>query len=398
MNQTISITQQVTATNAGSYDIVVVGGGIAGCAAALSAVRMGKKVLLLEKMTMLGGLATAGHIVIYLPLDDGYGRQVIGGIAEELLRLSVKYSYTDDIDHWKENSRRYETRFNGPTYALALEELLLKEGVDILYDSLFVGALMEDGWCRAVMVENKSGREVYYCKAVIDSSGDAEVLGRIGLPTPAAENSLAIWCYCTRGGTGHLLKRGGAAEHDLHLLTLGNIDTKAQKHIVVEPYYGDSAKNINRFILDGHKRLLDVVKEDNDLVLASLPSMAQIRMARRIEGAYTLGDKDSGAHFKDNIGATGDWRRPNPVYEIPYRSLYTPEVRNVLAAGRCIAAEEEAWQVTRVIPPAAVTGEAAGVAAAICAEESLAVQNIPVERIRQRLADVGVMLDVNKGE
>ena len=396
MNQTISITQQVTATNAGSYDIVVVGGGIAGCAAALSAVRMGRKVLLLEKMTMLGGLATAGHIVIYLPLDDGYGRQVIGGIAEELLRLSVKYSYTDDIDHWKENSKRYETRFNGPIYALALEELLLKEGVDILYDSLFVGALMEDGWCRAVMVENKSGREVYYCNAVIDASGDAEVLDRIGLPTPAAENSLAIWCYCTRGGQKHLLKRGGAAEHDLHLLTLGNIDTKAQKHIVVEPYYGDSARNINRFILDGHKRLLGVVKDDKDLVLASLPSMAQIRMARRIEGAYLLDDKDSGAHFEDNIGATGDWRRPNPVYEIPYRCLYTPQIRNVLAAGRCIAAEREAWQVTRVIPPAAVTGEAAGVAAAICATEALAVQDIPVARIRSRLAEVGVMLDVNK--
>lgn len=396
MNQTISITQQVTATNAGSYDIVVVGGGIAGCAAALSAVRMGRKVLLLEKMTMLGGLATAGHIVIYLPLDDGYGRQVIGGIAEELLRLSVKYSYTDDIDHWKENSKRYETRFNGPIFALALEELLLKEGVDILYDSLFVGALMEDGWCRAVMVENKSGREVYYCNAVIDASGDAEVLDRIGLPTPAAENSLAIWCYCTRGGQKHLLKRGGAAEHDLHLLTLGNIDTKAQKHIVVEPYYGDSARNINRFILDGHKRLLGVVKDDKDLVLASLPSMAQIRMARRIEGAYLLDDKDSGSHFEDNIGATGDWRRPNPVYEIPYRCLYTPQIRNVLAAGRCIAAEREAWQVTRVIPPAAVTGEAAGVAAAICATEALAVQDIPVARIRSRLAEVGVMLDVNK--
>ena len=398
MNQPEVLTQEVSAKYVKNYDIVVVGGGIAGCAAALAAARMGKKVLLLEKMTMLGGLATAGHIVIYLPLDDGYGRQVIGGIAEELLRLSVKYAYTDDIDHWKENGKRYETRFNGPIFALALEELLLNEGVEILYDSLFVGALMQDGWCRAVMVENKSGRQCYTCSAVIDASGDAEVLNRIGLSTPAAENSLAIWCYCTRGSQKHLLKRGGAAEHDLHLLTLGNIDTKAQKHIVVEPYYGDSAKNINRFILDGHKRLLDVVKEDNDLVLASLPSMAQIRMARRIEGAYTLGDKDSGAHFKDNIGATGDWRRPNPVYEIPYRSLYTPEVHNVLAAGRCIAAEEEAWQVTRVIPPAAVTGEAAGVAASICAQEALAVQDIPVTRIRSRLAEVGVMLDVNKGQ
>ena len=199
MNQQDILTQEVSYSLAGRYDIVVVGGGIAGCAAALSAARMGRKVLLLEKMTMLGGLATAGHIVIYLPLDDGYGRQVIGGIAEELLRLSVKYAYTDDIDHWKENGKRYETRFNGPIYALALEELLLNEGVEILYDSLFVGALMQDGWCRAVMVENKSGRQCYHCSAVIDASGDAEVLNRIGLSTPAAENSLAIWCYCTRG-------------------------------------------------------------------------------------------------------------------------------------------------------------------------------------------------------
>ena len=74
------------------FDIIVIGGGIAGCSAALAAKREGCRVLLLEKLTVLGGLATTGHIVIYLPLDDGYGRQVIGGISEELLKLSAKYS------------------------------------------------------------------------------------------------------------------------------------------------------------------------------------------------------------------------------------------------------------------------------------------------------------------
>ncbi|HRV24195.1 MAG TPA: FAD-dependent oxidoreductase, partial [Sphaerochaeta sp.] len=76
---------------AAEYDVVVIGGGIAGCAAALASRRKDKKVLLLEKLTVLGGLATTGHIVIYLPLDDGYGRQVIGGIGEEFLKLSMNY-------------------------------------------------------------------------------------------------------------------------------------------------------------------------------------------------------------------------------------------------------------------------------------------------------------------
>lgn len=398
MNQKDIIREEVNVTPAGSYDVVVVGGGVAGCAAALAAARMGRKVLLLEQLTMLGGLATAGHIVIYLPLCDGYGHQIIGGIAEEMLRASIRYSYGEDLSHWQADNKRYETKFNGPVFALVLEEMLLEAGVKILYSTLFAGTLMQRNRCKAVVVENKSGRQAYFCSAVVDATGDAEVLARLGLNCPAAENSLAIWCYCTQGGEGHILKRGGAAEYNLHLLTLGNIDKKADKHIVFEPYFGNSAEGVNRFILDGHKRLLDLVKNDPKLVLASLPSMPQFRMSRRIEGAYTLSDADLGHHFEDNIGATGDWRRPAPVYEIPYRTLYTPEIANVLAAGRCISVDGEAWQVTRVIPSAAVTGEAAGVSAAIAAEEGIAVQDIPVSRIRDRLASVGGMLDINKGD
>ena len=89
---------------AGSYDVIVVGGGIAGVGAALAARRSGCRVLLVEKSIMLGGLATLGFIAIYLPLCDGRGKKVTGGIAEELLHLSIKYGVNSSGDpahkHW----------------------------------------------------------------------------------------------------------------------------------------------------------------------------------------------------------------------------------------------------------------------------------------------------------
>lgn len=83
--------QTVKVTPVDGYDIAVCGGGIAGIAAALAAARHGKKVVLLERQYMLGGLATAGLITIYLPLCDGCGKQVSFGIAEELLKMSIKH-------------------------------------------------------------------------------------------------------------------------------------------------------------------------------------------------------------------------------------------------------------------------------------------------------------------
>ena len=77
----------------GEYDVVVAGGGVAGISAAIAASRTGAKTILIEKQFALGGLATMGLVTYYLPLCDGCGRQVSFGIAEELLKLSIKYGY-----------------------------------------------------------------------------------------------------------------------------------------------------------------------------------------------------------------------------------------------------------------------------------------------------------------
>lgn len=379
------------------YDIIVIGGGIAGCSAALAARRQGCSVLLLEKLTVLGGLATTGHIVIYLPLDDGYGRQVIGGISEELLLLSAKYAYFgDDFSRWRETGKRYECKYNGPAFSLALEELLLNEGVEILYDTLFAGADIEDGCCRAVYAENKSGRIRIPCRAVVDASGDADLFARAGEACVAGKNNLALWTYCVSTPDRFYQKRGGADAPGLKLVSLGKIDTAQQAQTYDRPYYGDTGEGVTRFILDGHRLLLENMKADPSLVPASLPGMAQLRTSRRIEGAYELSDKDANAHFEDNIGGTGDWRKPGPVYEIPYRTLYTAGLKNVLSAGRCISTEGEAWEIVRCIPQAALTGQAAGTALVMVIASGETVQTLSVQALRARLKEAGVLLDINE--
>ena len=92
------------------------------------------------------------------------------------------------------------------------------------------------------------------------------------------------------------------------------------------------------------------------------------------------------------IGMTGDFRKPGPVYYLPYRCLVGRRVSNLLAAGRCISVTTSAWDITRVIPACAVTGEAAGTAAALAASRRIPVASLPIRLLQRRLLQQGAML------
>ena len=109
-------------------DVAVVGGGIAGVAAALQAARSGMKTILIEKTILTGGLATTGLVYFYLPLCDGNGRQVTFGITEELLRASLQYGPGDIPADWHEPGagRRLQAVFSPAAFVLAMDEMLEK--------------------------------------------------------------------------------------------------------------------------------------------------------------------------------------------------------------------------------------------------------------------------------
>lgn len=111
-------------------------------------------------------------------------------------------------------------------------------------------------------------------------------------------------------------------------------------------------------------------------------------MTRRIVGEYTLSDSEMHKYFDDSIGMVSDWRKRGPVYEVPFSTLYSGRVKNLITAGRCTSVTESMWDIMRVIPCCSVTGQAAGTAAALCDDFSA----LDVGRLQSVLVKNGVVL------
>jgi hypothetical protein len=383
-------------------DVLVCGGGIAGLAAAIAAARGGKRVLLAEREFGLGGMATLGLITIYLPLDDGEGNQVVFGLGEELLRLSVRHGAEVEIpDAWKNGGtaaerikHRYIARFNPHLFALEAERLLLSLGVRILYGTLVCGAVKDGGRLKAVLCENKSGRFAIEAESFIDCSGDADLCALAGAKTAlhANGNGLASWYYYFSGNEIKLKMFGladvvpdedgkDAAKRD---------DGSAYENVKVESigalrFSGVDGEELSRAVAEAHTKMLEDILEQKAVEPAFLPvNISQIplvRMSRRLIGAYTMDDSESRVFMDDSIGMTGDWRKRGPAYELPFRILHGEDVPNLLAAGRCVSVTDAMWDITRVIPPCAVTGEAAGTAAALTSD----FPRLEVKKLQDRL-------------
>ena len=247
-----------------SYDIAVAGGGVAGVAAAVEAARCGKKVALIEKATQLGGLATIGLINFFVPMCNGRGVQIIKGMADEFLRLSIKYGFDSIPEDWLSGepgqgntSQRLVSRYSAPIFSLAMCELLHDLGVDIFYDTVVTGTETQDGHIDALVLFNKSGFIRCNAKMFIDATGDSDVLHYAGVPTVTGGNYHTYQGFAATLESCRKAYETGDIGHLTHWMAGGGANLYGGGHPEGMPLWdGTDGDQVSRYFVTNQLELL----------------------------------------------------------------------------------------------------------------------------------------------
>ena len=254
-----------------------------------------------------------------------------------------------------------------------------------------------------VEVENKSGRGVISARCFIDATGDADVAYQAGAPCAEQDNWLSMWSMEASLERAKEAVSENSGQKLNILRVLGGSNTGDGTPSGMRKFYGTNSKDVSEFVLESRKLLREFYEKQQSGIGASgrkdifpmmLPSMAQFRTTRRIDGVKTLTNGEYFKHFDDCVGLVADWRGGRDVWEVPYYTLIPQKIKGLLAAGRCISVEDQAWEVMRVIQAAAHTGEIAGVAAAMSAKSDTTPDALDVSTLQNELKKRQFLIDV----
>lgn len=384
----------------GSYAVVVAGGGIAGVAAAVTAARRGLSVCLLEKQCAFGGLATLGNVAVYLPLCDGRGTQVIGGMAEELLRLSVPDSELPE--RWRSHTSRpaslygpvesampskanttdprFMATFNPASLLLKLDDVVCTAGIEVLFDARVCDVSISGDRIDTLIAEGKDGRFAIRGRVFIDATGDADLARAAGEPTAVRKSNVAAgWFYAWQPSS----QDAGGPAPALQKLSRP-FDRYGAPVAGGGPHYtGCSPEEVAAFSFESRRLIRERLEELSGAVPYQLPAVPSFRMTRRIRGRSIL-TENTQVWPEDTVAAFGSWRERGPVYPLPIACMRAGTLDNLLAVGRCLAADGLVWDLTRAIPVCALSGEVAG----LMVDQSGGLIDDPVV-IRERISSAG---------
>ena len=428
----------------GEYDVVVLGGGPAGIAAATAAAMHGRKVLLVERYGFLGGMGTAAGVTNFCGLHanvHGEIKQVVHGVADELLSRIDRLGGLNapHVVFGKIAAQAYDTA----AYKCATDDLLLGHGAGILFHALGAGVIMDtDERIRALVVETKSGRQAVLGRIFIDCSGDGDLAAWAGAPFEHGDGAGGMlyptMMFRVNGvdpnaageawksipdlmdeaeRRGEKFPRKGAVIRPQKNPIEWRVNVTQMKRSDGRALDGTKAEDLTVGEIEGRRQAVaffEFLKREapgfGKAYIVDTPPQLGIRETRRVTGHYQLSRDDvlNCASFPDTIGVNGwpiekhvagdvEWLWPaipqsRGFNHLPYRMLLPQKVRNLLVAGRCASMTHEGQSAARVSGGCFVMGQAAGAAAHLALSGNSSLDQIPMETLQVLLEKDGAYL------
>ena len=420
------------------YDIIVVGGGLSGVAAAVSGARQGLKVLLVEKSGCLGG-AISNNLVYpftncwtYMP-DTNEKRYVNGGLFAEMRSREEEYRIA--LGEPKDNP---EYLFKPEYYKFILDDMVTEAGVEVLFHSMLCEVSADKRKIRGIVVITPSGILELSADCFIDTTGNGELFAKAGCDYQLGreEDNLCqpmTTCFRMSGVDTDVFKK----DHN----RLGELYNEYQKQGKIKNpreniliFYGigkgiihfnttrvvkcdpTDAFEVSRAEIEARRQVYEMVhflkknsKAFENSTVISIATEIGIRESRKLKGvhilteeelknlvefedAIALGNYDIDIHNPSGTGTSHYYFKSGEYYQIPYRSLLPKEYDNLLVAGRCISTTHEAQASIRIMPICACLGEAAGTAVSVAHKSGKTAHSVDINEVRKKLIENGAAL------
>ena len=416
------------------YDVIVVGGGFAGAAAAIASARNGAKTLIVEKGNCFGGAATNSLVTPFMPVETKLNGEIISLAQGLFAEIHEKLIDREKIGkrHWNKYN------FSEEKLKFILNDMLIEAGAEILFHAYLSDVQAKDGKVEKITCITRGGKIELSADYFIDATGDAFLSFLAGAETRLGreeDNLCQPMTLCFRVANvdrdAFYSKFDQMTQEYIELKQQGKIKNRYEKILVfnhpidgvlhfnstrvvmknpVDPFdYSDAELEAREYVKEVFSFLKEHALGMENAYLLSTGSEIGVRESRMITGEYLLTGQDlvNCTKFDDAIAACNyDIDIHNPegegtshyyfgagkFYTIPYRSLIPKGFDNLLVAGRCISSDHEAQASYRIMPTVCCIGQAAGTAAAIAVKDKTTVKEVDIVKLQKCLKEQGAFI------